>query len=161
MQIAKDSVVSIDYTLRSTVGEVLDSSQAGQPLTYLQGHSNIIPGLERALEGKNVGDAVSVTVPPEDAYGLRSDELVQSVPKNLFSGAAEVKAGMQFRAQTQAGPRVVTVVGVEGETVTVDANHPLAGQTLKFDVTIVAVRAATEEELSHGHAHGPDGHHSH
>jgi len=158
MQVAKDKVVSIDYTLTGPGGDVLDSSQGRGPLVYLHGQGNIIPGLEQALEGKSTGDSLNAVVPPEQAYGPKMPEMVQPVPRSSFSGIDEIKPGMQFQARTPQGPRVVTVVGVDENSVTVDANHPLAGQTLSFDVKVVEVRDATAEELSHGHAHGAGGH---
>lgn len=159
MQIAKNKVVSIDYTLTNPQGEVLDTSQGGEPLSYLHGMGQIIPGLETALEGKAQGDAVQTVIPPEQAYGTRDDRLVQDVPRQAFAGVQTVVPGMQFQAQTPGGARVVTVVGVGNDTVKVDANHPLAGVTLHFDVNVVNVREASPEELSHGHAHGPGGTH--
>jgi FKBP-type peptidyl-prolyl cis-trans isomerase SlyD len=158
MNISKDKVVSIDYTLTGTDGQVLDTSQGREPLNYLHGAGNIIPGLESALEGKNQGDQVNVSIPPDQAYGQRDEKMVQAVPRTSFQGVADIKPGMQFQANTNAGPRVITVVGVEGDNVTIDANHPLAGATLNFDVKIVGVRDASAEELSHGHVHGPGGH---
>ena len=159
MQIAKNKVVLIDYTLTNPQGEVLDRSQAGQPLAYLHGAGGIIPGLEKALDGKGAGDAVTAIIPPEEAYGIKREELVQAVPKTAFQGVPNVEPGMQVQANTPQGPRVVTVVDVSADTVTVDANHALAGQTLHFDVKVVEVRDASAEELSHGHVHGPGGHH--
>ena len=158
MQIGKDKVVSIDYTLTGSGGEVIDSSQGQEPLTYLHGAGNIIPGLERALEGKSAGDQVNTTVPPEQGYGQKNPALVQPVPRAQFPGVSDIAVGMQFQAQTNHGPRVVTVVGVDPDKVTVDANHPLAGETLNFDVKVVEVRDATQQELDHKHAHGPGGH---
>jgi FKBP-type peptidyl-prolyl cis-trans isomerase SlyD len=154
MQIAKDRVVAINYTLKDDAGKVLDASPDGQPLQYLHGAGNIIPGLEKALEGKSEGDSLSVTVPPEDGYGERDDNLQQSVSRELFQGVESVEPGMRFQAQTQAGVQVVTVTAVEGDSVTVDANHPLAGQALNFDVSVETVREASSEELEHGHVHG-------
>ncbi|RZU99037.1 FKBP-type peptidyl-prolyl cis-trans isomerase [Spiribacter vilamensis] len=153
MQIEKNAVVAIDYTLRDTEGEVLDASPEGQPLQYLHGAGNIIPGLETALEGKAAGDDVEVTVPPEEGYGERDDRLQQDVPKSMFEGVDTVEAGMRFQAQTQSGTQVVTVAAVSGDSVTVDANHPLAGQTLNFKVKVSEVREASDEELEHGHVH--------
>lgn len=154
MQVAKDTVVAIDYTLKDNDGTVLDASQQGQPLEYLHGAGNIIPGLEKALEGKEPGDDVSVTVAPAEAYGERNDDLQQEVPRDLFQGVDHVEAGMRFQAQTQQGTQVVTVTSVQDDTVTVDANHPLAGQTLNFEVNVSSVREATDEERQHGHVHG-------
>jgi FKBP-type peptidyl-prolyl cis-trans isomerase SlyD len=160
MQIEKNKAVSIDYTLTDTQGKVLDSSNGGHPLTYLHGGGNIIPGLENALAGKSVGDSVQVTVPPDQGYGQKDPKMIQAVPRKAFAGVADIKPGMQFNAQSQAGQsRVVTVVSADAATVTVDANHPLSGQTLNFDVKVVDVRDATQEEIDHGHAHGAGGHH--
>lgn len=159
MQIAQDSVVSLIYTLRDAAGTVLDQSTAGEPLAYLHGHGNLIPGLERALDGKQAGDKLNVTVEPADAYGHVEAGLVQDVPRRAFQGVAKVEAGMRFYAQTEHGPRQVTVVRVAGDMVTVDGNHPLAGQTLNFEVEVADVRAPSPEELEHGHVHGPGGHH--
>lgn len=159
MQIAQDSVVSIHYTLTSDAGEVLDSSSGGAPLAYLQGHGNLIPGLERELEGKRTGDRLKVRIAPADAYGEHDEQLVQDVPRAAFQGVADIQVGMQFQAQSNYGPRTVTITKVAGDTITVDGNHPLAGQHLNFDVEVTDVRAATQEELSHGHVHGPGGHH--
>ena len=161
MQIAKNAVVSIEYTLTGPDGKVIDTSEGHEPLVYLQGAGNIIPGLERELEGKGVGDALSVSVAPADGYGERRDQLVQEVQRQSFQGVEKIEEGMQFQANTPQGPRVVRVTKVAGNRVTVDANHPLAGIPLKFDVKVVDVRAATDEELQHGHAHGPGGHHHH
>ena len=158
MTIAKDKVVSIDYTLTGDQGNVIDSSQGKQPLAYLHGAGNIIPGLENALEGKNQGDQVKVSIAPDQAYGPKDDRLIQQVPRTAFQGVDQVQAGMQFQANTQQGPRLITVVDVQGDQVTIDANHPLAGQTLHFDVNVVGIREATDDEKTHGHAHGTGGH---
>jgi FKBP-type peptidyl-prolyl cis-trans isomerase SlyD len=159
MQIAKNKVATIDYTLTNPNGEVLDTSKGGQPLTYMHGVGGIIPGLESALEGKSKGEQVSVTVPPDQAYGQRNDQLVQDVPRKMFQGVTDIREGMQFRAQGPQGQQqVVTVVGVQPDTIRIDANHPLAGVTLKFDVNVVDVRDATQDEIAHGHVHGPGGH---
>ena len=159
MQVARDSVVLIHYTLTNDAGEVLDSSANGEPLAYIHGGGGIISGLEEALAGKVVGDKLKVAVPAAKAYGEQDAELIQQVPKRAFQGVGEVKAGMRFTAQTENGPRQVVVTRVTGDMVTVDGNHPLAGQTLNFDVEITEVRAASEEELAHGHVHGAGGHH--
>jgi FKBP-type peptidyl-prolyl cis-trans isomerase SlyD len=160
MNIAKNRVVSIDYTLTDEDQQLLDTSKDGEPLEYLHGYGNIIPGLERALEGKETGDRVTVTVPAADAYGERNEELVMEVPKDRFQEGGAIEEGMQFEAQTPDGYRVVTVTSVGDKSVTIDANHPLAGMDLNFDVTITAVREANPEELSHGHvhSHGHEGH---
>lgn len=159
MQIAKNAVVQIHYTLKNDAGEVLDSSEGAEPLAYLQGHGNLIAGLEKALEGKQAGESLNVTVPPRDAYGVRDEGLVQDVPRSAFKGVPKIEVGMQFQAESNHGPRMVTVTKVDKDSVTVDGNHPLADQTLHFAVQIVEVRAASTEELSHGHVHGAGGHH--
>lgn len=158
MQIAQNSVVAFHYTLTNDSGEVLDSSEGREPLTYLHGAGNIIPGLEKELEGHQSGDKLQVNVNPEEGYGEKQDALVQEVPRDAFQGVESVEPGMQFQAQTQGGPLMVTVTKVEGDTVVVDGNHPLAGQKLNFDVEIAEVREATNEEVEHGHVHGEGGH---
>jgi len=158
MTIENNKVASIDYTLTNDAGETLDSSAGKEPLTYIQGHQNIIPGLEKALEGKAVGDKLTVTVPPEEAYGINEPSLIQEVSKDVFQGVDNIDVGMQFQAQGEGGPLVVTVTKIEDEKITIDGNHPLADQILTFDVEIKNVRDASEEELSHGHVHGPHGH---
>lgn len=161
MQVSEKKVVSIDYTLKDDQGQVLDSSEGRDPLLYLHGANNIIPGLETALEGKAQGDALSVRIAPEEAYGTRDDEKVQTVPRAMF-GEAAVEVGGQYHAAGPNGEQlVVTVVEADDETVTVDGNHPLAGAHLNFDVQVVEVRDATDEEIAHGHVHGPGGHHHH
>lgn len=159
MQIAERTVVSIHYKLTNDAGDTLDSSEGGEPLVYLQGAGNLIPGLEKALAGKASGDRVSVRVEPNEAYGEHDPKLVQQVPRRAFQGVSDVKAGMRFQAQGPNGPSSVVITHVAGDMVTVDGNHPLAGQPLNFAVEITDVRAATDEELEHGHVHGPGGHH--
>jgi FKBP-type peptidyl-prolyl cis-trans isomerase SlyD len=159
VSIETNHVVSIHYTLKGDAGEVIDSSLGGQPLAYLHGHGNLVPGLERELTGKSAGDKLQVKIPPADGYGEYDPQLVQRVPRRGLKGVANVRVGMRLQAQTGQGPRPVTVTQVTGDMVTLDGNHPLAGKHLNFDVEIAAVRPATEEELSHGHVHGPDGHH--
>lgn len=146
------------YTLKNDEGEVVDSNSGSEPLSFLQGHGNIITGLEEALEGLTSGDKHSVSVAPEKGYGIRQEALVQQLQREQF-GEDEPKVGMQFHAQGEHGPFIVTVTEVAGNTVTVDANHPLAGENLHFDVEITEVREAQQEELDHGHVHGPGGHH--
>jgi FKBP-type peptidyl-prolyl cis-trans isomerase SlyD len=154
MKIAKNHVVSMHYTLTAPDGTELDSSAGSDPLRYLHGAGNIIPGLEKALEGKAAGDSLQVEIPPEDAYGPRQAELVQTVPKSAFQGVDQVEAGQSFRAQGADGSqRSITVLEVEEDDVKIDGNHPLAGMNLKFDVTVVEVREASEEEIDHGHVH--------
>ena len=157
-EIQNDQVVSFHYTLTDSNGTVLDKSE-GQPLVYLHGAGNIIPGLENALTGKTVGDKLVVNVPAAEGYGEYSAELVQEVPRNMFQGVDQIQPGMQFQAQTDDGIQVVTVKDVTDAVVIVDGNHPLAGQDLNFDVEIVEIRAASQEELDHGHVHGAGGHH--
>ncbi len=162
MQITADKVVLIHYTLTDDSGTVIDSSSCGDPLAYIHGQGNIIPGLEKALEGKQAGDKLDVKVDPAEGYGVRDAALVQQVPRRAFGGVAKIEPGMQFHAQTSQGhTRVVTVMNVQGDMVTVDGNHPLAGQNLNFAVEVTEVRDPTEEELEHGHVHGPGGHHHH
>lgn len=161
MQVARDTVVAILYTLKNDAGMTLDASTEGEPLTYLHGNGNLVPGLERALEGKEVGAKLSVAVLAADAYGEVDDELVQDVPRAAFRGIDDIQVGMQFQAQSNHGPRSVVVTKVTPELITVDGNHPLAGQNLNFEVEIADIRTATREELEHGHVHGPDGHHHH
>ena len=159
MSITQDQVVSIHYTLTDDGGEVLDSSGDGAPLSYLHGRGNLIPGLERELAGKSPGDKLQVKIPPADAYGEYDRALVQRVPRRTLKGVPNVRVGMRLHAQTEQGPRAVTVTQVTGDMVTLDGNHPLAGKNLNFEVEVTGVREATAEELSHGHVHGPDGHH--
>ncbi len=159
MKISKDVVVSIEYTLRDDNGNVLDSSEGGEPLAYLHGNGNLIPGLEAQLEGKAANDTLKVVVAPADGYGELDAAQIVSVPKSQFAGVTDLAVGMQFTASGPEGQHVVTVTKIEDDTITVDGNHPLAGQTLTFDVKIIDVREATEEELSHGHVHGAGGHH--
>ncbi len=157
MQISQNTVASIDYKLKDTDGQVLDTSEGREPLTYLHGAGNLIPGLESALEGNEPGDTVSVTVDPSEGYGERDENLIQQVPKQAFEGVDQVESGMRFQATDEQGERrIVTVTGVEGDEVTVDANHPLAGQSLNFEVSVVEVREASQEEIEHGHAHTGD-----
>jgi FKBP-type peptidyl-prolyl cis-trans isomerase SlyD len=159
MSITRDSVVTIHYTLKDDAGTVIDSSSGGEPLAYLHGHGNIVPGLERELTGKKTGDKLSVKITPSEGYGEYDPNLTQTVPRRSLRGIKDVQAGMHLHAQTEEGTRTVTVTRVVGDMVTLDGNHPLAGKNLNFDIQIEDVRQATEEELSHGHVHGPHGHH--
>lgn len=155
MQIAKHKVVSIDYTLMNDAGELLDTSEGAEPLTYLHGEGNLLPGLERALEGKTLGDHLQISLPPAEGYGERIDELRQVVSRDNFSGISDLAIGMEFRLPADEDRfLVVSVVELDEETVTIDGNHQLAGVTLNFDVTIREVRDATDQEIEHGHAHG-------
>jgi FKBP-type peptidyl-prolyl cis-trans isomerase SlyD len=158
MQIANNSVVSFHYTLTDDNGQVLDSSQGREPLVYLQGVGQIVPGLEKAMDGRKVGDQFKVDVAPEEGYGVHHAELVQEVPREAFQGVEDIQPGMQFQGRGPQGVINVTVTKVEDGKVHIDGNHPLAGQTLHFDVEVTEVRPASEEELSHGHVHGEGGH---
>ena len=153
MNITKNTVVGIHYKLTNDDGDVLDSSEGRDPLMYLHGAQNIVIGLEKALENKSIGDQVQVSVSPEEGYGLRREELTQEVPSSAFEGVDELSVGMQFHAETDRGPVPITIVEINGDSVTIDGNHALAGVTLHFDVTIDSVREASEEEVSHGHVH--------
>ena len=158
MQIENNKVVVINYTLTDDQGNVIDQSQDGS-FAYLHGAHNIIPGLENALTGKQAEDKLEVTINPEDAYGVRDDSQIQAVPRDMFPGDVEIVVGMQFHAETPEGmPVTVSVVEVSEEHITVDGNHPLAGQTLNFDVEVVSVRDAEAGEIEHGHVHGAGGH---
>jgi len=154
MHATADTVVTIDYTLKGNDGEVIDTSEGREPLAYLHGHGNIIPGLEKALEGKGEGEELNVKVEPEEGYGPRRDELVQQVSMEAFAGIDEVEPGMKFNAESAQGPLVVKVTEVDGENVTIDANHDLAGQALNFDVTVREIREASPEELEQGQVAG-------
>lgn len=151
--IGDNCVVSIHYTLTGDDGNVIDSSREGDPLVYLHGAHNIIPGLEKELVGKTAGASLKVSVPPEEAYGARSEDMVHTVPRSAFEGVDEVQPGMQFQTEGPQGVQMIVVTKVEGDDITIDANHPLAGMTLHFDVSIEDVREATQQELDHGHAH--------
>lgn len=158
MQISDKKVVSIHYTLTNDAGEVIDSSEGREPLPYLAGAGNIIPGLENALNGKSAGDKLEVSVTPEEGYGERHEQMIQEVPRSAFEGVDDIQVGMHFQAQSDHGPVSVVVTALTDDTVTVDGNHPLAGENLNFAVEVMEVRDATEEELEHGHVHGPGGH---
>ena len=159
MQIANQTVVSFNYTLTDDQGQVIDSSEGREPLTYLQGSGQIVPGLENAMAGHQVGDKFNVDVKPEEGYGVHHAELIQQVPREAFQGVADVQPGMQFQGQGPQGVINVTVTKIEGDQVHIDGNHPLAGQTLHFAVEVTGVREASAEELAHGHVHGEGGHH--
>ncbi len=157
--IKQHSVVTIHYELKNSEGEVLDSSKGQDPLVYLHGAGNIIVGLEEQLIGKKVGDVVEAVVSPEKGYGLPVDALIQTVPREAFGDEIEkVEVGMRFQAETEQGPVPVVVTAMDEKTVTVDGNHPLAGQELHFTVSVSEVREASKEEIDHGHVHGPGGH---
>jgi FKBP-type peptidyl-prolyl cis-trans isomerase SlyD len=159
MQIAENTVASFHYTLTNDAGEVLDSSRGREPLLYLHGAGNIVPGLEQAMEGRGPGDTFKVDVTPEQGYGKRHDGLVQKVPREAFQGVDTLEVGMQFQASGPQGAMSVTITAIDGDQVTVDGNHPLAGETLHFDIEVADVREASAEEMAHGHVHGEGGHH--
>ncbi|MCK4841349.1 MAG: peptidylprolyl isomerase [Methylococcales bacterium] len=155
MQITDKLAVSIHYILTNSKGEQLDSSRNEDPMVYLHGSGQIIPGLENALTGKKQGEKFKVTIAPEDAYGERRDDMLQTVAMSMFEDMeGEVKEGMQFHADASHGVNVVTVTKVDGDDVTIDGNHPLAGEALTFDVEVVGIRPASKDELSHNHIHG-------
>lgn len=159
MRIAERTVVTFHYTLTNDAGEVLDSSRGREPLPYLHGAGNIVPGLEKEMTDKAAGDTFDVVVSPEEGYGVHNPMMVQQVPKQAFGGVDQVEVGMQFEAQTGQGMLAVVITAIDGDMVTVDGNHPLAGQNLNFAIEVVDVREASVEECLHGHVHGPGGHH--
>lgn len=161
MQIAENLVALIHYTLKNDSGEVLDSSAGQEPLPFLCGANNIVAGLEKALLGKTVGDKLDVEVKPEDGYGEVRAELVQKVARDNFQGIDDIQVGMQFMAEAPWGQQPVTVVEIAEDGITLDGNHPLAGQTLVFSVEVTEVRQATDDELAHGHVHGEGCDHDH
>ncbi len=154
MQIADNTVVSFDYTLRNDAGETVDTSSGREPMDYLHGHSQIVVGLEKAMAGRSSGDSFTVTVSPEEGYGEHRPELVQVVPREAFQGIDTLEVGMRFQADSAQGPMLVRIAAVEDAQVTVDGNHDLAGQNLNFEITVTGVREATAQELEHGHVHG-------
>jgi len=157
MEVANQRVVEIDYTLKDSEGNVLDSSEGREPLAFIQGTQSIIPGLEKGIDGWEQGQSGEVEVAPADGYGEHNDELKQEVPKDIFQADAEIEPGMRFQAVGEGGQtQIITVVKVEDDKVLIDANHPLAGQTLHFDVKIAGVREATAEELESGEPAGAD-----
>jgi FKBP-type peptidyl-prolyl cis-trans isomerase SlyD len=161
MNISTNSVVTMHYTLKNggDQGDVLDSSVGAEPLVYIQGMGQIIPGLEKQMEGKAKGDKLQALIAPVDAYGERNDQMVNSMPKSEFPEPDQLAVGMQFQVDTDQGPLVLTILEVKDDEVVLDGNHPLAGFTLHFDVEITDIREATEEEIAHGHVHGEGGVH--
>lgn len=159
MQITDNAVASLRYTLTDSKGEILDEATVAEPFVYLHGANNIIRGLEVALTGKTTHDQLQVTIPPADAYGEFDERLTQQVSKAMFAGMddSQIVPGAQFHAQTNNGAQIITVAAVDGDQVIIDGNHPLAGETLHFDVTVLDVREATADELTHGHAHAEQG----
>lgn len=156
MRVAKETVVAIEYTLKDDQGNIIDASGDRGPMEYLHGAQNIIPGLEQGVEGLGAGDTKNVLVPPQLGYGEYSEKLLQQVPLSAF-GANTPQIGMRFHAETNLGMRVLTIKKIEGEEVTLDGNHELAGKTLHFDIKVVSVRAAEPTELAHGHPHQSGG----
>lgn len=158
MSIKNDMVVQFNYTLRDEEGEVLETNEGLDPIAYLHGHDNMMPGVEDSIEGKAIGESFSVTLAPETTYGIRNEEAIQRVSVKHLQGAKTWKAGMRALIDTDQGQRQVTIIKMGKFMATVDVNHPLAGRELTFDIEIIDARDATEEEIAHGHAHGKGGH---
>jgi len=158
VKIDDKKVIGMHYTLTNSDGEQLDSSAGKDPLYYLHGFGNIIPGLEEALLGKEKGDKISVSIPPEKGYGIRDEKNMLQVKKDQFEGVEEIKIGMEVQTQGQNGMQLYVVSKVFGDTVILDGNHPLSGETLNFDVEVMEIREPSKEEMEHGHVHGPGGH---
>ena len=158
MTITSGQVVTLHYTLKNTKGEILDSSEGEAPLSYLHGAQNIVPGLEKALEGKTIGATVSVVVSPEEGYGLRQDGLQETMALSDFENPDEVAVGLEFEVEIEDNLEIATVISINDGNVLLDFNHPLADETLCFDISILDIRPATEEETAHGHVHSDDGH---
>lgn len=156
MKVAANKVVKMHYSVMDNNDNTIDNSFGGEPLIFIVGTGYLIQGLEDALQGKEAGDTLNASIEPKDGYGERHDELMQAVPKSMFEGM-EIEVGMQFRASTDDGDQSVMIIEIQDEEVIVDGNHPLSGITLNFDVEILEVRDATEEELAHGHVHGEGG----
>ncbi len=154
MKISDKMAVSIHYTLTNSAGEKLDSSRGEEPMVYLHGYGQIITGLENALKGKEIRDKFNTTIAPADAYGELREDMLKVVPMSMFEGMDKVEVGMQFHADANEGVDVVTVTKIDGDQVTIDGNHPMAGEALTFDVEVMDIRPATADELSHQHIHG-------
>jgi FKBP-type peptidyl-prolyl cis-trans isomerase SlyD len=160
--VGANKVVGFHYTLMNTKGAQLESSHGGEPMTYLHGAENIVPGLERQMEGKTIGDKFEAKIPPEEGYGVRDERAAQAVPRNSFPTDVEIEVGAQFTAEGPDGSIMpVWVTAVDKDSVHIDRNHPLAGETLHFKIELVSIRDASKEEVAHGHPHGPGGHHHH
>ena len=152
MQITTNSVVSIDFTLSNKEGNILGTSKGEEPLIFIQGSGDIVPGLEKFLEGKNAGDKLQVSIPPEEGYGFQDDSLIEVHPSDVFQGVDHLEVGMTFQQQKGARSQIATITKIDGDEVTIDANHPLAGETLNFEVTVINVRDARPEEIRKGSA---------
>ena len=159
MQISPNTVVAFHYTLTDDAGQVIDTSDGREPLTYLHGAGHIVPGLEKQMEGRAAGDKFVADVIPEEGYGAHHAELMQEVPRDAFPGVPDIQPGMQFQGRGPQGEISVTVTRVEGDKIFIDGNHPLAGKALHFAIEVTAVREASADELAHGHVHGAGGHH--
>jgi len=159
MSIAKNSVVTMHYALKNDGGDDLGSSHGHEPMAYLHGNDNIVPGLEKELDGKRAGDKINAVVSPEEGYGIRNEDGIRKIDKARFEGDEEITVGMQIQVDMEGEVSVASVTDIDEKEITLDLNHPLAGETLHFEIEIMDVRDATVEELSHGHVHGPGGHH--
>lgn len=159
MQIVNNTAVSIHYVLTNDKGEEIDSTDGGDPLVYLHGHGNIISGLEKALHNREVGDKFTIRIEPAEAYGEFSNDMIQVVSRDMFDGIDQLEVGMQFHAAVNTGSSVITVTKIDGDDITIDGNHPMAGQALNFEIEVVNVRMATKDEVTHGHIHGAGCHH--
>lgn len=159
MHVDDNKVVSFHFTLTDDQGDTIESTRSEAPLAYLHGQGNLIPGLEKALSGKTVGDTFDLTLAPIDAYGERDPGLVQRLGRDEFPPEGELAIGTEYEVRDGDGWRVVTITEIVDQEVTVDGNHPLAGETITFAIEVVDIRDATEEELTHGHVHGAEGHH--
>jgi FKBP-type peptidyl-prolyl cis-trans isomerase SlyD len=157
VQVQDKAVVTIEYTLKGDDGNVIDTSSGRKPLTYLHGLGNLVPGLEKALEGKSAGEKVEVVLPPEEGYGRRDEKLVRKLPLRKL-GSKSPRVGERVRAQFDNAVRLALITSISGDYATVDGNHPLVDKTLHFSVEVVSIREPTAEELQHGHVHGPEGH---
>jgi len=159
MQISTGKVVLFDYTLRDDAQNLVDTSEGREPLGYIHGNGQIVPGLEKALQGKQTGDTLKVDVSVEEGYGERDEAKIVKIERKQIQGVKDLEVGTRLQANGAQGIQIVTVVALDEKTVTIDANHPMAGQGLHFDITIREVRDATTEERDHGHVHGHGGHH--
>jgi len=157
--IASGKVVTLHYILRNGEGDIIDQSQSDDPLSYLHGASNIVPGLEIALEGRGIGDEFSVAVEPADGYGDKDQEMLVEIPRSEFGPEEELEVGLEFEVEIDGHPEMATIVEILDDSVIADFNHPLAGEILYFSVSVVDIRDATDSEIEHGHVHGDHDHH--